>query len=57
VLIGIGIGIITAAVILGIFNFGSNKTPTRTQIENMARGYGMEYPSDFKVITGKEAGK
>jgi len=30
---------------------------TRAQIEEQARGYGMDYPSDFKVIYDKGAGK
>jgi hypothetical protein len=44
-----------AAIALSGVNF--NKAMTRTQIENQAKTYGMEYPSDFKVIPSKEESK
>lgn len=30
-----------------------NTAYSKSQIEQKARGYGMEYPSDFKVINKK----
>lgn len=54
-LIGIGIGLILATIVLNGTNY--NKQMTQTQIEEKARSYGMDYPSNFTVISNKGAGK
>lgn len=46
---------IVATLLLTGVNF--NKTMTRAQIEESAKNYGMDYPSDFKVIVNKGEGK
>lgn len=46
--------IISAIIMTGI-NF--NKPMSKTQIEDQAKKYGMDYPSNFKVIMSKEVGK
>lgn len=55
VLIGIGIGLIVASIAIGGLNI--NKTMTRAQIEEKAKSYGMDYPSESKFIITKEVGK
>lgn len=46
--------IIASVLLVG----GRYNTPTsRVEIEKKARSYGMEYPSDFKVINKKDVGK
>ena len=57
VLIGIGLGIITATILLGVISFNNQKPLSKVQIEDKARGYGMDYPSEFKVILDKGAKK
>jgi hypothetical protein len=42
---------------LGAVSLNNQKTLSKVQIEDKARGYGMDYPSEFKVILDKGAGK
>jgi hypothetical protein len=46
---------IVASIVLGSFNF--SRGMTRSQIEEKAKSYGMDYPSEFKVIMNKGEGK
>jgi len=48
ILIGIGIGMVTATIIMTGVQI--NVKLSRSQIEEKASGYGMRYPEDFKVI-------
>ncbi len=47
ILIGIGIGLILGAFIM-IITAGPTKQMTDAQVENRARGLGMDFPSEFK---------
>lgn len=48
ILAGIGIGLIIGVV--SMLGFKYNTSLTRAQIEEKAKGYGMDYPSEFKVL-------
>jgi hypothetical protein len=47
-LLGIGIGIVTATIFMSAVKFNANISDV--EVEKRARGLGMEYPSEFKVI-------
>lgn len=44
---GLGAGLIIAAVLM---SFVPGKNLKKSDIENQARGFGMKYPSEMKVI-------
>jgi hypothetical protein len=52
ILLGVGIGIILGSTIMSIN--GYTNTLKREQIESTARGYGMHYSDECKVIYGRE---
>lgn len=54
ILVGIGIGLILSALIMTTVKL--NVSLSKVEIEKKARGYGMEYPTEFKVIN-KDVGK
>jgi len=54
ILLGIGIGIILTVISMSGVKFNNNISDA--EIEKRARGLGMEYPSEFKVIS-KDVGK
>lgn len=47
-MLGIGIGLIVATLIMSGVKITTNISDT--EIEKRARGLGMDYPSEFKVI-------
>ncbi|WP_242958345.1 hypothetical protein [Clostridium cavendishii] len=47
-LIGIGIGILIGT--FSMIGYSFNNSISRGKIEEKARGYGMNYPEEFKVI-------
>lgn len=47
-LLGFGLGIIFATLLLSLFN--TNKAMTDAQVEIRARELGMEYREEFKVL-------
>lgn len=55
ILLGIGIGIIIGTVFMTAVKF--NVTMTDAAIEEKARGMGMDYPENFKVIYDRGVGK
>ncbi|MHC1682514.1 MAG: hypothetical protein AB6733_06150 [Clostridiaceae bacterium] len=48
ILLGIGIGMILSTILL--FTYNATSTLSKGQIEEKARGLGMNYPEDYKVI-------
>jgi hypothetical protein len=48
ILLGIGIGILIATVVMSGVKLASNVNDA--EIERRARGLGMDYPSEFRVI-------
>lgn len=54
-LLGIGIGIIFSTSIMLAAKL--NYQMSRSQIEQKARGIGMQYPEDMKVINNYNGGK
>lgn len=55
ILIGIGIGIIIGT--LSMTGFSLNDALSRSQIEEKAKGYGMHYSDECKVIFSKDVKK
>jgi uncharacterized membrane protein YciS (DUF1049 family) len=55
ILIGIGIGMIIATLVMGGVKI--NLQMSNAEVEKKARGLGMDYPTEFKVLEKKGVSK
>lgn len=51
ILLGIGVGLLIATIIMSSVKLQINIS--NAEIERRARGLGMDYPNEFKVINGE----
>ncbi|GKX65509.1 hypothetical protein [Inconstantimicrobium mannanitabidum] len=54
-MIGIGIGIVLATSMMLLYKL--DRTPTKAEIEEKARSYGMHYSDEDKVFFNKDVNK